>query len=184
MARKMKDKTSGSKRTEIISVRLDPKLRYLAELAARKHRRALSNFIEWTVEQALKQVYLQENPDSPHLNVSIYTRSNYLWDVHEADRFVKLASDYPDLLTHEEQILWQLIRKSAFLWSKHDGTQLLDDERWLPIETHFIFERLREHWDKFKAVAAGEAELTTLPVWSKGVGGPKRKPIIPDPTNA
>jgi hypothetical protein len=166
MARKMNDKAGGSKRTEIISVRLDPKLRYSAELAARKQRRALSNFIEWAVEQALKRVYLNENPEAPHLNVSIFNRATYLWDIHEADRFVKLASDYPDLLTHEEQILWQLIRKSAFLWRKQDGTLPSDDVRLLPLETHFHFERLREHWDTFKAVANGEAEPSTLPGWS------------------
>ena len=41
------------KRSEVVTVRLDPKLKYLAELAARKHRRPLSSFIEWAVEQSL-----------------------------------------------------------------------------------------------------------------------------------
>jgi len=29
-----------------------------------------------------------------------------------------------------------------------------------------MIERLREHWESFKAVAKGDAELTTLPGWS------------------
>jgi hypothetical protein len=41
-------------------VRLDPKLRYLAELAARKQRRTVSSFIEWTIEEALKNIYLHD----------------------------------------------------------------------------------------------------------------------------
>ena len=48
MARAQKDR-GGSKlnRTETVTIRLDPKLRYLTELAARKQRRTVSSFIEW-----------------------------------------------------------------------------------------------------------------------------------------
>ena len=48
-----KRKGGGSKlsRSEIIQVRLDPKLRFTAELAARKHRRTLSSFVEWAVSE-------------------------------------------------------------------------------------------------------------------------------------
>ena len=40
-------------RTETVTVRLDPKLRYLAELAARVHRRTLSSYIEWAIKESL-----------------------------------------------------------------------------------------------------------------------------------
>ena len=36
-------------RSETVTVRLDPKLRYLAELAARLHRRTLSSYVEWAI---------------------------------------------------------------------------------------------------------------------------------------
>lgn len=38
-------------RSETVTMRLTPKLRYLAELAARKHRRTLSSYIEWVLAQ-------------------------------------------------------------------------------------------------------------------------------------
>jgi hypothetical protein len=38
-------------RSETVTVRLDPKLRYLAELAARLHRRTLSSYIEWAIKR-------------------------------------------------------------------------------------------------------------------------------------
>ena len=41
-------------RSETVTVRLAPKLRYLAELAARKQRRTLSSFIEWAIEETLE----------------------------------------------------------------------------------------------------------------------------------
>jgi hypothetical protein len=111
-------------------------------------------------------VYLKENPENPSLNVSIAGRSAYLWDVNEADRFVKLAHEFPDLLTHEEQILWNLVRRTTLLWRK-TNVKFSDDPTWLPLETHFHFELLREHWDTFKAVAKDEADPSTLPGWSE-----------------
>ena len=50
----------AGKKSEVVTVRLDPKLKYLAELAARKHRRPLSSYIEWAVEQSLSRVWLDE----------------------------------------------------------------------------------------------------------------------------
>src|SRR5262249_44815579 len=108
--RKAKREVGGGKlgRTEIITVRLDPKLRYLTELAARKHRRTLSSFIEWAVAQQPGQVKLNDH--------SIAEEANQLWDVDEADRFAKLAFRHPELLTHSEQVLWKLIQGTMTLW--------------------------------------------------------------------
>ena len=41
-------------RTEIVTIRLTPKLKYLADIAARKHRRTLSSFIEWALAETIK----------------------------------------------------------------------------------------------------------------------------------
>jgi hypothetical protein len=164
MAEQRKNEAGGDNRSEIVSVGLDPKLRYLAELGSRKYRRALSNYIEWAIEEGLKKVALWEHPADASLDISIAKASYGLWDVHEADRFVKLAHDYPGLLTDEELVLWELIRKNDSLWRKDDKSLVFsDDPVALPLETHFIFERLREHWDAFKAVARGEADRATLP---------------------
>ena len=48
-------KAGGGKlaRSEVVTVRLDPRLRYLANLVARKQRRTLSSFIEWAIEESL-----------------------------------------------------------------------------------------------------------------------------------
>jgi hypothetical protein len=69
------------------------------------------------------------------------------------------------LFTDEELALWRLIRASKFLW--RDVASVLassDSADWMSAEKYLIYERLREHWDKFKAVARGEADISTLPV--------------------
>jgi hypothetical protein len=167
MAKQKKSNEQGGK-TEIVSVRLDPRLRYLAELGARIHRRALSNFIEWAIEESLKEVSLFDLPEEAAPKSSITSMSNYYWDIHEADRFARFASQHPDLLVlPEEQILARLIEKSDFIWGKPDEqADDVEKDSWATGVKHLNYERLREHWDKFKAVAKGEAKLSTLPGWS------------------
>ena len=164
MAQQDSKKVGGGKlsRSETVTVRLDPKLRYLTELAARKQRRTLSSFIEWAIEDALGRVYLD---DGNGHGTSVSDVANSLWDVDESDRFAKLALRFPELLTHEEQVLWKLVRENGLLWKgKHDSTGVWT---WRIVEESFVMESLREHWLKFNAVACGEAEPSTLPKWKK-----------------
>lgn len=102
---KRKSKT-GAPRTEVFAMRFDPKLKYLAEIAARKQRRSMANFVEWAIEQALGRVMLVDTND-----LSILDESDKLWDLEPSDRFIKLAKNYPNLLTYEEQLIWKAIQE-------------------------------------------------------------------------
>ncbi len=166
-----KRKGGGGKlaRSETVTVRLDPKLRYLAELAARKQRRTVSSFIEWAVEESLSLVNLRDesghNESDYQRALSIGAMADGLWDIDEADRFAKLALQFPELLNHEEQILWKLVRENGLLWKgRHDAQ---GEWTWKTEHGSLIFGRLREHWDTFKAVAEGDAPRDTLPTWVK-----------------
>lgn len=107
--RKRKPKATGS-RTEVFAMRLDPKLKYLAEVAARKQRRSLANFIEWSLEQALGAVKLVEPNDlNGQYSLNVLDEAGKLWDLEPSDRFIKLAENYPDLLNYEEQLIWKAI---------------------------------------------------------------------------
>ena len=116
MAGEKKRKGGGAKlaRTETVTVRLDEKLRYLAELAARKQRRTLSSFIEWAVQDSLERVMLRA-PTSGDAAKTVASEAAHLWDVDEAARFVKLATHYPELLTYEEQLQLNLLI-SQLVW--------------------------------------------------------------------
>jgi hypothetical protein len=151
-------------RSETVTVRLDPKLRYLAALAALKHRRTLSSFIEWAIEDSLSRVKLREgsayNNDS---GSTVADDAEHLWDVDDADRFAKLALRYPDLLTHEEQKRWKLIRENGWLWRGHFGK---NGQWWWKLdESTLIFDRLRQTYEKFCAVVRGESGSAVLPTW-------------------
>lgn len=157
-------------RSEIVTVRLDPKLRYLAELAARKQRRTVSSLIEWAIEHGLDSVCLSSAGDGP----TIWQQADSLWDVDEADRFVTLALRHPELLTHEEQILWKVIREFGYVWRGQYNDE--DDWTWKPSEKSVMLDRIRSHWETLKALAAGDAEAKKkLPNW------PSRRPADQTP---
>lgn len=169
MAEQDKRKAGGGKlsRSETVTVRLDPKLRYLAELAARKQRRTLSSYIEWAIEDSLGRVHLREGSGyNNDYGTTVADDAATLWDVDDADRFAKLALRYPDMLTHEEQIRWKLIRENGSLW-RGNFHKRTEEWTWAIDESSLIFDRLREGWSKFCAVANGDADKSILPSWVK-----------------
>lgn len=161
-ADKQRDRPGRLRRSETVTVRLDPKLRYLAELAALKHRRTLSSFIEWAIEESLSHVKLREGGgDYDEPGTTVADDAEILWDVDDADRFAKLALRYPELLTHQEQKRWKVIRECSWIWRGHYGAN--GKWSWKLTEESLNFQRLRESWDMFCAVARGEQSSTALP---------------------
>jgi|SRR5437016_3527675 len=157
------NKGRGSKlaRSETVTVRLDPQLRYLAELGARKQRRSVSSFVEWAIQDALERIRLSGD-------TSIAQAARSLWDVDDADRFVKLAFRYPDLLTHTEQMLWKAIREYGFLWRGNWETDG-EEQRWVwqVNERSLVSDRLRNLWQVLRKIVSGQADRSTLPEWEE-----------------
>jgi hypothetical protein len=144
-----KRKGGGGKlaRSVIVTVRMDPQLNYLADLAARKHRRTLSSFIEWAVQQSFGEVELYhgtgyQGDDS----IMLKEMEQKLWDVDESERFVRLAIHCPELLTHEEQERWKLLSDSQLLspaMSRNNGDRVWN---WAKLED-VVFPVLRRAWN-------------------------------------
>ncbi len=176
MARKANASPADTlKRTQVVTIRLDPKLKYFAELAARRQRRPLSSYIEWAVEQSLALVQPAYDPSEDHIPDTLKDVVPILWDIDEADRFVKLARRYPDLLNHEEQRLWKLIRENGYIWGAKFNEQK-DEWVWNASLGSINWQRLREHWENFLNVARGQADPSVLPTCSK-----TKPPLTSDP---
>lgn len=96
-------KKGGGKlsRTETVTVRLDPQLRYMLELASRQHRRTMSSYIEVALKEASKNVFLNNS------SIPLSQEMERLWDVDEEIRFSQLASTHPYLLNFDEQVRWK-----------------------------------------------------------------------------
>jgi hypothetical protein len=150
-------------RTDMLSLRLDPKLRFAAVLAAAIEHRSVSGFIEAAIEQAIKQVDVPQPDAEPgeKAGLTLEQLVHEVWDVDEADRFLKLAFKYPHLLSLTEQRLYKLVRENDYLWRSEarTGRNSLEDVH-LP--------RLRKHWDTFKRVVLDELPESALPSGEAG----------------
>jgi len=106
MATKKTRSTGGGKlaRSEVVSIRLDPRLRFGAEMAAAKHRRTLSSFTEWAIEEALKQTNVGDK------NETAFEVMEKTWDIDEGWRFYQYAKKCSRLLKPDEEKLWKIIR--------------------------------------------------------------------------
>jgi hypothetical protein len=145
-------------KTEVVTLRLNPKTRFGLELLSRKQYRTLSSVIEWSINEATAR----EHDGIPELD--------NIWDVEEADRLVKLALTYPNLLTYEEQKIWKIITENATYWlGRFVPNNKGDEEEWIwPIEKEgVVFDRIRDDFNQIKEVANGFAEKSTLPDWDK-----------------
>jgi hypothetical protein len=102
-------------RSGTLNMRIDPKLKYLAEKLAKYQQRSLSNFIEGAIRRALTDVEHEEpnyggGVPSPKEQKPMWGEG--LWDDDEAKRFYNLATNYPRLLNPAQKGLWTLLSGS------------------------------------------------------------------------
>jgi hypothetical protein len=150
------------RKTEVVSIRLDPKLKYLAELCARKQRRTLSSYIEWAIERSLSEVMIDDDWQGIGLSVAEAEKKYHLWDVDEPDRLVQLATKYPELLTLDEQVLWKTVQTHFYLITYKDG------------KSHWT-ELLRDQWESIQAEAAMNRTLGRRKSTRRGDESPKEE---------
>ncbi|OYW46885.1 MAG: hypothetical protein B7Z08_01625 [Sphingomonadales bacterium 32-68-7] len=157
-------------RTETVTIRLDPKLNYLCELASRAQRRTKSSFIEWAVlnslgDVTLPDVHVHDYETGATRQATLSEKANELWQVDEPDRVIGLALFAPSLLNHDEQLVWRLVKENGYLW--RGNYNLRGEWSWEAKPESLIIDRLRENWELFKLIASGERHESELPRWVK-----------------
>jgi hypothetical protein len=98
---------TARKRPDAYTLRLDPKLRFAAELAASIQRRSLASLIEWAIDQATRQTIVT-NSDGVETNA--LRVADEVWDEDELTCILLLADRYPLLLSTEQRRLRKLIQ--------------------------------------------------------------------------
>jgi len=172
MVAKKKEGAGGKlSRSEVVTVRLDPKLKFAAELAARKQRRTLSSLIEWTIEQSLKDIVVGEiivDETENKVEVNALEALAKVWDIYEPERFVKFAEKFPDLLNYREEILWKTICDNSRFWNYLDSRYLKRhdkyfDFKWETTSDNLKREELNKHWDTLNEIADGKLPEDSIP---------------------
>jgi hypothetical protein len=98
-------------------MRINPKLKYLAEVAAGYTDRTLSKFIEDAIRQALNPESMSRHEPAPGSKAAASKAApqlwgDGLWDEDEATRMFMLAVSHPTLLSGPQKNLWTLLSGS------------------------------------------------------------------------
>jgi uncharacterized protein (DUF1778 family) len=154
-----------NKRSQVVGVRLDPRTRYLAEIAARVQRRSLSGFIEIAILEALERQQIR--PREKH-SLSVADVAHHIWSPSEARRFIALATQYAELLSYEEQMMWAAIEECPYFWEgrwgRSDNVRGQDDWYWDINNEHALkHDLVVEQWSLLQKIGAGLAKAESLP---------------------
>lgn len=147
-------------RSETVTFRLDARLKFLADLAARSQGRKLGNFVEMAVEEALKTVVIidEREPNAgideayqPMHGKTLAEVADSLWSPNEAIRFLNVVHTAPWLLTNGESKLLRILQHSDYFAPLVKGARILHPGR------------IQEHWTVLAAIRDGEAVIDILP---------------------
>lgn len=136
-----KSPTPVAPKKESTNFKLDPRLKYIAELASRHQRRNLTNYVEWAIESSFDSI-------SMDFGCTMTDAASDLWDVDESERFLKLALRFPELLTYEEQIVFKVIVDN-FNYLKKEKSELSDSAIAIALRDTRSFEDLNSISIKF-----------------------------------
>lgn len=130
----MKKQAESARKSTVFTLRLEPKLRFALDLLARKRHRTMTSVIEWALHKAIEDqdsgLFIRNALDDSTKNIL-----DDVWDTEPADRFIKLAMNYPSLLTFDEDRLWKVIR---------------EDEELCRAGMFPNYPAIREQWEKLK----------------------------------
>ncbi len=99
-------------RTEIVTARLNPKIKYGLDLLARLHRRSIAQTVEW----AIWLVIAGKNQPVANSLADIDVLLQALWSPSPSERLQRLAEQRPDLMTYEDELLWRAICRQPAYW--------------------------------------------------------------------
>ena len=164
-------------RSETVTIRLDPRLNYLCELAARVQRRTKSSFIEAVIDEAMSRISLEPRAD-PNSALTIGDRADQLWHVREHERLLALAQLAPHLMTMDEQEIWAVICEHGSFWRGH-WVQEGDEEvwTWRCEPGKVLVNHVANNWSLIVAAAENAAQKNFLPGYQRR--RPRQKDEIP-----
>lgn len=87
--------------TQVLAVRLDPKLKFGVALAARAQHRSMTSFVEWQIARAVRDAEVEGLGKVTDL-------VEKLWDYSELERLRRMKKICPSLMTYEETTMVDL----------------------------------------------------------------------------
>ena len=97
-----------------VSFRLEPRMKFAAEMLARHQRRSLASTVEWALLRAMEGQGIQLGAN-PKAAITLIELINQTWCEDELVRSLQVACIAPNLATHDESSLKSVILASPAL---------------------------------------------------------------------
>ncbi len=136
----------GEERRELWSMKMSPRVKYLATLAARARGVTLSALVEAALEREFKEVTIEDQRDSAGSR-NLAELGDTFYAPTEADRFLSLVGVAPWLSADADMTLLRILRHSPYYGPKgvlHAG-------------------RIRHDWETLSAIRHGQLGIDILP---------------------
>lgn len=116
----IKNKPSqGTRKTETLTLRLDPKIKYTIELIARIKRQSITSVIEAAIESVSFDLDTPVVMEGKREIWSLANAVSEFWSTDQVARFINLCAFMPELLTYEEQRIWETIKATPKFWDEN-----------------------------------------------------------------
>lgn len=135
----------GSRKTETLTLRLDPKVKIMIELISRIRRQSITGVVEAAIEEVAYDTdapYFDDGKMNSHALGTIFSD---VWSTDESEWFINMCYRFPTLLTFEEQRIWETIKSSAIFL--HSATTYLSTDWEIEGVGALDRETIRRYWD-------------------------------------
>lgn len=111
--------SQGARKTETLTLRLDPKVKVMIEIISRIRRQSITGVVEAAIEEIAFDLDTPYFDDGEMHNYSLGSIFSDVWSADESERFINMCYHLPSLLTYEEQRIWETIKSSSCFWESH-----------------------------------------------------------------
>lgn len=116
-------KKTPDRKTEVLSIRIDPRTRYGLDLLSRLQRRSATGVVEWVVQEAFAR---EEFESYDNGSFTVAEVMDDLWRINDIERLVALALRKPQLLTFEESRKWAVLKGTKAFWKTGSTSRHID----------------------------------------------------------
>lgn len=143
-------------KSEVITLRINPKLKFGLELTSRLHNRSVAQTVELAIMRILEDPYERA---SRFQDVTLEDDIiDSLWSPHRGERLLKMMLTHPELVSYEEEVLWNKMARAGLLDSYFERPAE-PSKKPLPSYNRLELEdRIARFWDEMDAAEKAEAE--------------------------
>lgn len=128
-AKKTAQRKAPDRKSEVLSLRIDPRLKYGLDLLARQQRRSVTGVVEWVIGETFRKEPIN---DADGRERAFSEAVEVLWSENELERLLKLWFFYPSLLSYEESRMVNVLLRSWDLWVK-GANQAYNRFKWFEV---------------------------------------------------